>query len=156
MENLKNELIEKGYKEGNNCYYKTVDGDSFYFNMDDEGNFTTVTYAPKSFGGQEFIICEKANIDILDEVEENFKVIELRDFISDFIFGIDCKLCYTNETTVYVDQELAEELNMETKDLDDDLLKNVMEEIVKELEKRNGINAYISSSNEITAYKVEV
>lgn len=69
MENLKDMLIEKGYKEGNNCYYKIVDGNSFYFNMDDEENFTTVTYAPKSFGGQELMICDRANTEILEEIE---------------------------------------------------------------------------------------
>ena len=77
MKNLKDMLIEKGYKEGNNCYYKNINDDTIYFNMDDEENFTTVTYEPKGFGGQELMICDRANTEILEELEEtNYKIEE--------------------------------------------------------------------------------
>lgn len=76
MKNLKEMLIEKGYKKGNNCYYLAADDNTFYFNMNDEGNFTTVTYEPKEFGGQEIILYDVADIESLEELEETNYILQ--------------------------------------------------------------------------------
>lgn len=81
---------------------------------------------------------------------------ELRHFIVDFIDGVECKLMETNRTTCYVDCELREVLNVESvNDIDSAILDDVMNQIVEGLRRIENIDAYISSSNEISAYRVD-
>lgn len=79
---------------------------------------------------------------------------ELNQFVLDFIEGIECTLWETNKTTSYVDCELVEVLEVDSvNDIDNALLSDIMKQIVNGLNNIEGINAYIESSNEITAYK---
>lgn len=75
----------------------------------------------------------------------------LDQFVKDFIYGVDTILDNSDTTTVYVDSELSESLNINSNDLDDDTLNDVMNRIVEGLNNLEGISANISSSNEITA-----
>lgn len=79
---------------------------------------------------------------------------EINQFILDFAEGVECKLWETDKTTCYVDCELVEVLGVDhTEDIDGIVLKDIMQQIVNRLNDIDGINAYIESSNEITAYK---
>lgn len=69
MKNLKELLIEKGYEEGNNCYYKSTGEKIYYFNMNDNDEFTTVTVEFNGTGGQEEILYDQATIESLEEIE---------------------------------------------------------------------------------------
>lgn len=81
---------------------------------------------------------------------------ELRNFVVDFIDGVECRLMETNKTTCYVDCELAEILGVDNvNDIDNDILNDVMSQIVDGLRRTENVDAYISSSNEITAYKID-
>ena len=71
----------------------------------------------------------------------------MKEFINNFVDGVDVKMDYTDKTTLYVDCELQEELDVE--EVDNNILESVMIEIVAKL-KDLGYNAYIESSNEIT------
>lgn len=70
-------LINKGYKEGNNCYYLIRDNNTFYFNLDDNGFYTNVTLECGSHGSAEIEIFEKANLSALEELEKNNYSIDL-------------------------------------------------------------------------------
>lgn len=65
---MREELLKAGYKEGNNCYWKIINGNTIYFNMDDEGNFTTISLEVGTHGGNEIILYDE--VDDMQDVEE--------------------------------------------------------------------------------------
>lgn len=66
---MREELLNKGYKEGNNCYWKNINENTIYFNMDDDGNFTTITMEVGTHGGNEIILYD--SVEDIQEVENS-------------------------------------------------------------------------------------
>lgn len=66
---MREELLKANYKKGNNCYWKVINGNTIYFNMDDDGNFTTITMEVGTHGGNEVILYD--SIEDIQEVENS-------------------------------------------------------------------------------------
>lgn len=71
MKKLKEMLTNEGFEFNENNYSIGNEKRVLYFNLDDDGNFTTVTLGYNDFGGQEEIIYDKANIKALEEIIKN-------------------------------------------------------------------------------------
>lgn len=65
---MKKELLNKGYKEGNNCYWKNLDDVTIYFNMDDDKTFTTVSVEFNGYGGSELVLYD--NMEYVESIED--------------------------------------------------------------------------------------
>lgn len=63
---LKELLIKKGFEKGNNCYFKTTRDKVYYFNMDDNEEFTTVTVEHTRCGGQEKVLYEEVTEELIE------------------------------------------------------------------------------------------
>ncbi len=163
---LKEMLINNDYKDGNDCYFKQVGYNIFYFNHD-EDDFTTITVKNKRYGFEE-LLSEYTGIEYLEELERigygyNFDKKIIKEFIRDFTSGVEDDLFERDKTTLYVDKELVNYLDIMlglayidiNTEIIDVILDEVMEAIVNKLNEKGYIEAYISSSNEITAIKKE-
>lgn len=68
---MEKELLNKGYKEGNNCYWKIIDDVTIYFNMDDNKTFTTVSIEFNRYGGSELVLYDNMeSVESIEDVEE--------------------------------------------------------------------------------------
>ena len=68
---MEKELLNKGYKEGNNCYWKGIDDITIYFNMDDDKTFTTVSIEFNRYGGSELVLYDNMEyVESIKDVEE--------------------------------------------------------------------------------------
>lgn len=75
---------------------------------------------------------------------------QIKDFVKLFVEGVENILLETNKTTLYVDSELADFLDIE--EVDEDLLNSVINIILLELIQKN-YEACRASYNEITVIK---
>lgn len=66
---MREELLKAGYKEGNNCCWKVINENTIYFNMDNEGNFTTISLEVGTHGGNEIILYD--SMEDIQEVENS-------------------------------------------------------------------------------------
>lgn len=65
---MEKELLNKGYKEGNNCYWKVINDVTIYFNMDDDKTFTTVSIEFNRYGGSELVLYD--NMEYVESIED--------------------------------------------------------------------------------------
>lgn len=65
---MEKELLNKGYKKGNNCYWKNIDDITIHFNMDDDETFTTVSIEFNRYGGSELVLYD--NMEYVESIED--------------------------------------------------------------------------------------
>lgn len=66
--NIREKLVKAGYKEVDSCFWKIIDNYTIYFNLDDEGNFTTISLEVGTHGGNEIILYDE--VDDIEDIEE--------------------------------------------------------------------------------------
>lgn len=79
----------------------------------------------------------------------NYNMVNVKEFINNFVEGVEYYLLETNGTTLYVDVELSDFLDIEVDGISDNLLDNTINQIIQILNNKN-YNAYKYSLNEIT------
>lgn len=77
----------------------------------------------------------------------------LNDFVRDFTFGAIEHMDYSNKSTMYVDSELCDYLD--TNDIEESVLNDTMNKIVKKVREEELFDCWIESSNEITIERKE-